>query len=1171
MNQEYISLQGRPSYHVIKVGNIMIHILLVDDEVSFLHVVQDSMAYNEDFIFELVLSADEALEKLNQSRYDVIVSDYSMPDMNGIELLTHIRRSSSIPFILFTGIGGEHVIIEAINQGVDFYLKKGDDPNIMFAELAHMIRQAADKNNAEERIRENEQKYRELFVNSSIAIMIYNQDRILIDINPAALAMFGLPSAAEVKGTPLFRQYSISDENIADLHAGNPVRYSKLLNIDDIVPANSYHGTRLGLIYADISIIPHLTGDGTISEYYVQISDLTAQYRAEQALRDTSEQLSLAIEGSQIGIWDWQVQTGEMTVNEQWADIVGCTRDELRPISIQTWERLTHPEDLKSSYDLIQKHFAGESPFFETEARMMHKNGEWVSILDRGKVTEWDHEGRPVRMVGTHTDISGRKRAEEEIRLKTEELDQFFSVALDMLCIANTEGEFLLLNPAWELALGWNKDELMTGKFLDFVHPEDVSATLDAISTLTEQKEVINFVNRYRCKDGTYRWIEWRSAPVHDTIYAAARDITVQRENEALLIHKKNILDAISFAATTLMSSLSDDAIHDVLARIGRAVDASRTYIFTHSYNDEGRSVIRHTYEWVAEGITPQLNNPLLHNLEWQSAGYGRWASVLMQGGIISGIVSDFPQEEHPLLTGQNIRSLAVIPIFSHNDFFGFIGFDHCIRDHEWTHMEIETLEAAAGLLGASFGRRKAEEEVKIRENNFSTFFNTTDDFLFVLDMQGTMIKVNDTVIKRLGYQKDELIGESVLMVHPEKRRGEAGEKVAAMLSGTCDFCPIPLIAKDGTQIPVETRVVPGVWDGQPALFGVSKDISEITLSEEKFSKAFQSAGNLMAISIDSILVDVNHAFLDTLGFTRSEVIGRSSLDLNLFVDGGERDQIMQKIRENGYCRNQKVLVQGKDGRILTGIFSADIIQIQDKEVLLTIMNDVTEMIRLSDALLVANKKLNLLSSITRHDILNQVQALFFVEDFLDQKIPKDSSARDELAMLHKTVDTIYSQIKFTKDYQDLGIASPVWLQVVAVVMREGAHKIFSDIAIDVTTGDLEVFADPMFSKVCYNLLENALRHGERVTRITVSWKREVDYGILIFEDDGMGVAEADKKKIFNRGFGKNTGLGLFLTAEILSITGLSIQETGEEGKGARFEIRIPMNGFRYGSTTSWI
>ncbi|NLL11296.1 MAG: PAS domain S-box protein [Methanomicrobiales archaeon] len=837
------------------------------------------------------------------------------------------------------------------------------------------------------------------------------------------------------------------------------------------------------------------------------------------------------------------------------------------PTSIQTWERLTHPDDLKGSYDLIQKLSSGELPFYDYEARMRHKNGEWVWIHDRGNVTEWDHEGKPVRMVGTHINISERKRAEEEIRKKTEELDQFFSVALDMLCIANTDAHFLQLNPAWELTLGWTKDELMAGKFLDFVHPEDINATLDAISQLVEQKEVINFVNRYRCKDGTYRWIEWRSAPVGDTIYAAARDITEKRQNEELLIHKENILDAISFAATTLMSSLSDDAINDVLARIGRAVDPSRTYIFTHSYTAEGRSLISQKYEWVSEGISPQLDSPFLQNLEWQNAGYERWASVLMQGGIISGNISDFPEDEYELLAMQDIKSLVVIPIFSHKDFFGFIGFDHCIKDHEWTHVEIETLEAAAGLLGASFGRRKAEEENMIRENNLSTFFNTIEDFLFILDMEGRMIKVNDTVIHRLGYRMEELIGESVLMVHPEKRRDEAGEKVAEMLQGTCDFCPIPLIAKDGTQIPVETRVVAGVWDGQPALFGVSKDISEITLSEEKFSKAFQSAGTLMAITIDRIYIDVNKRFLDTLGYTRNEVIGRSSSDLNLFVNEGDRERVTQEIREKGHCEKSKILIRGKDGRILTGIFSADIIHIQDKEALLTIMNDVTEMIRLSDALISANKKLNLLSSITRHDILNQVQALFLVQELLDEKIPEDSSVRRELTLLTKAIDTIYSQINFTKDYQDMGIASPDWVQVKAVIMREQVNKIFSDISIEVTTGDLEIFVDPMFSKVCYNLMENALRHGQRVTRITVSWKREVDYGILIFEDDGVGVAEADKKRIFNRGFGKNTGLGLFLTAEILSITGLSIQETGEEGKGARFEIRVPMNQYRQGSS----
>ena len=395
-----------------------------------------------------------------------------------------------------------------------------------------------------------------------------------------------------------------------------------------------------------------------------------------------------------------------------------------------------------------------------------------------------------------------------------------------------------------ELTLGGPKMNLWR-KFLDFVHPEDINATLDAISQLVEQKEVINFVNRYRCKDGTYRWIEWRSAPVGDTIYAAARDITEKRQNEELLIHKENILDAISFAATTLMSSLSDDAINDVLARIGRAVDPSRTYIFTHSYTAEGRSLISQKYEWVSEGISPQLDSPFLQNLEWQNAGYERWASVLMQGGIISGNISDFPEDEYELLAMQDIKSLVVIPIFSHKDFFGFIGFDHCIKDHEWTHVEIETLEAAAGLLGASFGRRKAEEENMIRENNLSTFFNTIEDFLFILDMEGRMIKVNDTVIHRLGYGMEELIGESVLMVHPEKE-GTSRRKAAEMLRNL-----ISVRSLDCQRWNTDTGGDPGcrrVWDGQPALFGVSKDISEIT--SRKRNKGIPVGGTLMAITM---------------------------------------------------------------------------------------------------------------------------------------------------------------------------------------------------------------------------------------------------------------------------------------------------------------------------------
>ena len=119
-----------------------------------------------------------------------------------------------------------------------------------------------------------------------------------------------------------------------------------------------------------------------------------------------------------------------------------------------------------------------------------------------------------------------RKSAEVSLRQKTEELDQFFNVSLDLLCIANIQGYFLRLNPVWEKTLGYSREELMARQFIDFVHPDDLECTLKALSTLASQQKVIRFKNRYRAKDGSYRWLEWTSAPAGNLLYAVARDFT---------------------------------------------------------------------------------------------------------------------------------------------------------------------------------------------------------------------------------------------------------------------------------------------------------------------------------------------------------------------------------------------------------------------------------------------------------------------------------------------------------------------------------------------------------------------------------------------------------------------------------------------------------------------
>ena len=158
-----------------------------------------------------------------------------------------------------------------------------------------------------------------------------------------------------------------------------------------------------------------LMEDGVVYAYLGIHRDVTARKRAEEELFETKQRFEFALRATNTGLWDWNVQTGEVVFNEQWAAMVGYTLDELKPLSIQTWINLCHPEDLKESNALLEKHFKGESEIYKCEARMKHKNGNWIWILDSGKVIAWDEYKRPLRMIGTHTDITERRQMEEKL------------------------------------------------------------------------------------------------------------------------------------------------------------------------------------------------------------------------------------------------------------------------------------------------------------------------------------------------------------------------------------------------------------------------------------------------------------------------------------------------------------------------------------------------------------------------------------------------------------------------------------------------------------------------------------------------------------------------------------------------------------------------------------
>ncbi|MFZ6030960.1 MAG: PAS domain S-box protein [Chloroflexota bacterium] len=242
---------------------------------------------------------------------------------------------------------------------------------------------------------------------------------------------------------------------------------------------------------------------------------------------------------------------------------------------------------------------------------------------------------------------------------------------------------------------------------------------------------------------------------------------------------------------------------------------------------------------------------------------------------------------------------------------------------------------------------------LKQSQRNLEILFDTIDDLLFVLDAEGRILHVNDAVVRVLGFSADALVGQPVLAVHPEERRAEAARIVAAMLAGETETCPVPVVAKDGRYIPVETRVVAGEWNGCPALFGVTRDISALKLSEEKFARAFQSGAVIMAISTiaEGRYLEVNDAFLETLGFSRQEVIGRTSQELGLFVDPGERETVRRKMETMQRVENVEARIRCKDGRILTGIFSVSSIYVGTEPCWITTMLDITERKRIENTL----------------------------------------------------------------------------------------------------------------------------------------------------------------------------------------------------------------------------
>ncbi len=328
-----------------------------------------------------------------------------------------------------------------------------------------------------------------------------------------------------------------------------------------------------------------------------------------------------------------------------------------------------------------------------------------------------------------------------------------------------------------------------------------------------------------------------------------------------------------------------------------------------------------------------------------------------------------------------------------------------------------------------------------------------------------------------------------------------------------------------------------------------------------------------------SCILSTNRVMARMLGYESSEDLAGKPLD-DLMIVPGDIEALSSGIRNDGSFAGREILLKHRDGSeiwaqvqawklgtagspvtMIEG-FAEDITEqkVFEQEV----QYHESELNRYALELAQANKKLHILSTITRHDILNKLTGLQGYLELMKGEYT-DPRLQEYLAVQETIIQTIARQIRFTKDYQDIGIETPRWFDIKKTIAKAAAGLPLEALSFTVETGDLQVYADPMLEKVFYNLLENSLRHAGKLTRIRCTAEIAGDGATIIIEDDGSGVPERYKEAIFLRRHYKNTGFGLSLSREILGITGLSIRETGRPGSGARFEVAIPHRNFRTG------
>ena len=782
--------------------------------------------------------------------------------------------------------------------------------------------------------------------------------------------------------------------------------------------------------------------------------DITDRKKIEDEYHKSREQFHLAMEATKDGYFDWDLIKDYIYFSPACYHILGYEDHEIEDLKLE-FNSFVHTEDIEKVNAIIEESIENNlEDRFSVEYRIKTKAGNWKWILSRSFVVTRDNNGKALRIIGTHADISKRKKA-EEIQKKNEEQISRQNEMFQMLLKNIQIGIFMVEAPSGKALIANDKAMEILGRgILPDTSMQNLAEVYKAYRISNrepyppEEMPILRGINGESSyiddlmvvkPDGTEVYLEIFGSPVKDiygNVWASIvsfEDITKRKKAEQALIesemHFRELAESITEVffemdkdlrytywnkATEILNGISSKeaigkSIYDFFSETPELKKAVSFYkevlanrqprIFEYTFNVNNNSIIFEmrvfpTQKGIAvfsANITDRKNNEMA--LIKSNNRFNELTELAVDGILIgskdgfiidaNSCICEMTGRSKDEIIGKHIsnsfftvESIERIPfqfdllnkgelVINERNIMRPDGIEITIemRTKKMSNGEYQSffrdvserkkIETALKSTNVQLEERVSERSLQLIKSylnvekiskNYETFFNTIDEMLFVSDLDGNIIHANKTAENQLGYMNSEICGKSFLTFYSENYHETLNNFYLKAHHSNLGFNHIPMITKMGYQFLVDSKVFKGEWDNKPAFFGIFTNITKISFSEMKFSTLFNL--NPVACGLSDLnikqYIEVNESFCNLFGYSKSEVIGRTILELGI-MKADVRESILIKADSNGRLINVKTSLRTKNGDIRHVLLSADNISLPDNKYRFTVCQDVTE------------------------------------------------------------------------------------------------------------------------------------------------------------------------------------------------------------------------------------